>query len=125
MPYSTKCMTVLSNFEAGQDYRMVSDPSVVVTFPLVGKNESFLAWTTTPWTLPSNLALAVNPEFTYVKIKDLKTEQIYILAKCRLHELYKSGKQYAECEANTKQAKKIDKKAKKNKKKNKKKKKPE
>ena len=71
----------------------------MVTFPLVeDKNVSFLAWTTTPWTLPSNLALAVNPNFTYVRIKDLKTGSLYILAKCRLMELYKSGKSFADCE---------------------------
>ena len=85
MPYSSKCMTILSNFEATQNYKDVSDPSIVVTFPMIkDPNVSFLAWTTTPWTLPSNLALTVNPNFTYVKIKDLVTNNIYILAKCRL-----------------------------------------
>ena len=52
----------------------------------------FVAWTTTPWTLPSNLALAVNPEFDYVKIKDLQTGELYILAECRLHDLYPKPK---------------------------------
>ncbi len=67
MPYSNGCMTVLSNFEAQQNYQDVSDPSVIVTFPIVGKDGvSFLAWTTTPWTLPANLALSVNPKYTYV-----------------------------------------------------------
>ena len=95
MPYSTECKTVLSNFEAQQNYQDVPDPAIVITFPLVDEPEtSFLAWTTTPWTLPSNLALSVNPQFKYVKVKDLKTGNIYILAKCRLVELYKSGAEF-------------------------------
>lgn len=73
MPWSNGCNTVLSNFELQQNYKQVSDPSVHVSFPLKNDpNIKFVAWTTTPWTLPSNLALAVNPEFTYVKVKDLK-----------------------------------------------------
>ena len=69
MPYSTVCTTVLSNFEANQNYKEVSDPSIFVTFPLRENPEvKLLAWTTTPWTLPSNLALAVNPEFDYVQV---------------------------------------------------------
>ena len=48
----------------------------------------FIAWTTTPWTLPSNLALAVHPDFDYVKFKDLASGKIYIVASCRLDELY-------------------------------------
>ena len=117
MPYSNKCTTVLSNFEAGLNYMDVKDPSIIVTFPVIGEeNVSFIAWTTTPWTLPSNLALAVNPEFDYVKIKDLKTGNFYILAKCRLVELYKSGAQYAVANENVKVVKSKPKK-KKNKKK--------
>lgn len=74
MPYSTKCFTVLSNFEATSNYKDVSDPSIIVTFPLEeDENTSFLAWTTTPWTLPSNLGLAVHPEMHYVKFKNLET----------------------------------------------------
>lgn len=71
MPYSTGCQTALSNFEAGLNYKDVSDPAVMIAFPLLGEGESegsLVAWTTTPWTLPSNLALCVNPEFTYVKV---------------------------------------------------------
>lgn len=56
------------------------------------ENTYFLAWTTTPWTLPSNLALSVNPGLEYVKVKDLKKGCFYILAKCRLGEIYKSAK---------------------------------
>ncbi len=69
VPYSWRLTAPLSNFEASQNYKSVQDPAVTVLFPL-DKNpeEAFVAWTTTPWTLPANLALAVNPEFTYVKV---------------------------------------------------------
>uniref|UniRef100_A0A3B3YUM3 Isoleucine--tRNA ligase, cytoplasmic n=1 Tax=Poecilia mexicana TaxID=48701 RepID=A0A3B3YUM3_9TELE len=70
MPFSTACNTPLSNFESHQNYKDVQDPSVIVSFPLVeSENVSLIAWTTTPWTLPSNLALCVNPEFLYVQVK--------------------------------------------------------
>ena len=119
MPYSNKCTTVLSNFEAGLNYQDVSDPAIVVTFPCIGEEDvSFIAWTTTPWTLPSNLALAVNPEFEYVKIRDINTGNKYILAKCRLVELYKSGAKYSNVADDVKIKKtKPKKKKKKNKKK--------
>lgn len=69
----------------------MSDPSIFVTFPLKeDPNVKLLAWTTTPWTLPSNLALAVNPDFEYIKIQDLQREQIFIMAKCRVEDFYKS-----------------------------------
>ncbi|OQR89611.1 isoleucyl-tRNA synthetase [Thraustotheca clavata] len=89
LPYSTACNTSLSNFEANSDYRDTPDPSVVVNFPLVSdENTCLLAWTTTPWTLPSNLALCVNPELDYVKVKDLKSGKHYILAESRLVQVY-------------------------------------
>eukprot|EP00002_Diphylleia_rotans_P038380 TRINITY_DN871_c0_g2_i3.p1 TRINITY_DN871_c0_g2~~TRINITY_DN871_c0_g2_i3.p1 ORF type:complete len:1086 (-),score=232.87 TRINITY_DN871_c0_g2_i3:2461-5718(-) len=95
MPYSTACHTPLSNFEANQNYKEVSDPSVVVTFPLVDEPDvSILAWTTTPWTLPSNLALCVNPDFEYVRVIDNATKSTYIIARLRLEQLYKSEKEY-------------------------------
>lgn len=85
MPFSTGCNTVLSNFEAGSNYQMVNDPAIIISFPLVDEPEtSFIAWTTTPWTLPSNLALAINPNFTYVKIHDTEKNKTYILAENRL-----------------------------------------
>ncbi|KAJ2832727.1 isoleucine--tRNA ligase [Coemansia erecta] len=93
MPYSTALCTTLANFEATQNFKDVSDPSVVVAFPL--KNDpkvSLLAWTTTPWTLVSNCALCVNPTFEYVKILDGETGHIYILLESRLGELYKDVK---------------------------------
>eukprot|EP00049_Salpingoeca_infusionum_P007190 m.116932 g.116932 ORF g.116932 m.116932 type:complete len:1283 (-) comp13619_c0_seq1:6698-10546(-) len=85
MPFSTALATPLSNFEANQDMHEVNDPSVTVTFPLVDEPEvSFLAWTTTPWTLPSNLALCVHPDFEYCKFKDVKKDQIFIALKSRV-----------------------------------------
>lgn len=74
MPYSTQCSTVLSNFEAGSNYKDIEDPSVLITFPMLeDPNTEFVAWTTTPWTLPSNLVIAVNPELDYVTIEDEET----------------------------------------------------
>ena len=90
MPYSNAVTTVLSNFEVADHYREVDDPSLYVNFPLAKEpNVRFMVWTTTPWTLPSNLALAVNPTFDYVKIKELATGDLYILAECRLADFYK------------------------------------
>ncbi|KAL0587483.1 hypothetical protein ABG067_002779 [Albugo candida] len=89
LPYSTTINTSLSNFEANLDYRDTSDPSVVVNFPLrEDPSVAFVAWTTTPWTLPSNLALCVNVDFVYVKIKDVKSGKQYILCESRLCQLY-------------------------------------
>ncbi|KZT54228.1 hypothetical protein CALCODRAFT_485740 [Calocera cornea HHB12733] len=93
MPYSTGCTTPLSNFEAGQDYRDVSDPAVTVAFTLVDDAKtSLLAWTTTPWTLPSNLAVCVHPDFTYIKIHDEERDENYILYEGLLKTLYKDPK---------------------------------
>uniref|UniRef100_A0A665UCE5 Isoleucine--tRNA ligase, cytoplasmic n=1 Tax=Echeneis naucrates TaxID=173247 RepID=A0A665UCE5_ECHNA len=95
MPYSTACNTPLSNFESNQNYKDVQDPSVIVTFPLVDdQNVALIAWTTTPWTLPSNLALCVNPELLYVKVKDNSTEKTYIMMEARLGALFKSENEY-------------------------------
>ena len=89
MPYSTACNTPLSNFEANLNYKDARDTAVIVSFPLVDEPEvSMLAWTTTPWTLPSNLALCVNPELEYVRFKDIKTGNIYIVGTTRLCSLY-------------------------------------
>ncbi|NXD37747.1 SYIC protein, partial [Copsychus sechellarum] len=95
MPFSTACNTPLSNFESHQNYKDVQDPSVTVSFPLEeDPNVSLVAWTTTPWTLPSNLALCVNPELQYVKLKGKSTGKIYILMESRLVALYKSDSDY-------------------------------
>ena len=69
MPFSWSTNTVLSNFEAGSNYKEIDDPSVIITFPMLkDPNKKILGWTTTPWTLPSNLFLAVNPKITYLEI---------------------------------------------------------
>lgn len=90
MPYSTTCGTPLSNFEAGLNYKDVSDPAAVVTFPLLSDPEvNLIAWTTTPWTLPSNLALCVNDSFQYVKIIDkTRNNKCFILLEKRLSQLF-------------------------------------
>ena len=104
MPYSTVCTTPLSNFEAGLNYKDVKDPAVVVAFPVTATtsttatdtaNTFLLAWTTTPWTLPSNLALAVHPTLTYLRVKDRETQRIYVLAEARLEEVYPPKKKPA------------------------------
>lgn len=93
MPFSTACNTVLSNFEAGSNYKDVSDPSIIVSFPMVKDPSTHLiAWTTTPWTLPSNLALAVNPTMEYVKFTDLSNEKVYVCMKSRLDYVTKQCK---------------------------------
>ncbi|XP_044509328.1 isoleucine--tRNA ligase, cytoplasmic-like [Mangifera indica] len=89
MPYSTGCKTPLSNFEAGQNYKDVPDPEIMVAFPIIGDPDkaAFLAWTTTPWTLPSNLALCVNANFKYVKVRNKYTGKVYVVAESRLSAL--------------------------------------
>lgn len=69
VPYCPRCGTPLSSHEVAQGYKSVKERSAVVRFKVVGEDAFFLAWTTTPWTLPSNVALCVNPEETYVKVK--------------------------------------------------------
>lgn len=84
MPFSTGCSTPLSNFESGQNYKEVQDPAVIVSFPIINRPEekgvSMVAWTTTPWTLPSNLALCVNPTEEYVKIMGMQCLHFSIFA---------------------------------------------
>ena len=95
MPFSAKLGTPLSNFEANLNYKDVDDPSLTVTFPLEDHPEvSLLVWTTTPWTLPSNLAIMVKKEMDYVKVKDKKTSKIYILASARLPIYFKNSEDY-------------------------------
>jgi len=70
MPYSAKLGTPLSNFEAGENYKDVDDPALTVTLPLIDQPQTYLLiWTTTPWTLPSNLAVAVGPDIDYVEVE--------------------------------------------------------
>ncbi len=69
VPYCPRCGTPLSSHEVAQGYKAVKERSAVVRFKVVGEDAYFLAWTTTPWTLPSNCALCVNPDETYCKVK--------------------------------------------------------
>ena len=69
VPYCPRCGTPLSSQEVAQGYKTVKERSAIVRFKVVGEDAYFLAWTTTPWTLPSNVALCVNPEDTYCKVK--------------------------------------------------------
>ena len=69
VPYCPRCGTPLSSQEVAQGYKLVKERSAIVRFKVVGEDAYFLAWTTTPWTLPSNVALCVNPEDTYIKVK--------------------------------------------------------
>ncbi|KAK0426729.1 hypothetical protein QR680_009868 [Steinernema hermaphroditum] len=98
MPFSTGCSTPLSNFEANQNYKDVVDPSVFIAFPMVDNpSRCFVAWTTTPWTLPSNLALCVHPELKYAIVKDNRKDSSgkeLIMLECRLNALFKSEKDY-------------------------------
>ena len=93
MPYSTALNTPLSNFEATQNYKDTQDPAVVVTFPLLKDAQTcLLAWTTTPWTLPSHTSLCAHPDFEYVKIADEVSGKNYILLESLLKTLYKDLK---------------------------------
>lgn len=82
VPYSTGISTPLSNFEANLNYRDVQDPAITVSFPLLSDPDvALLAWTTTPWTLPSNLGLAVHLEVDYVKARLKDSGHTYWLAR--------------------------------------------
>ncbi|MFA5232147.1 MAG: isoleucine--tRNA ligase [Candidatus Paceibacterota bacterium] len=84
-PYCPRCGTALSNFEVNQGYKETKDESIYVKFKLKGKDEYFLVWTTTPWTLPGNAALAVNKDLKYYLVEN--NEEKYILAKDKLNVL--------------------------------------
>ena len=90
MPFSMKLGTPLSNFEANLNYQEVDDPSLVVSFPVIGEESTFfLAWTTTPWTLPSNLALMVGSDIDYVRVQDPKSGKFYYIAEGRVQAHFK------------------------------------
>ncbi len=85
MPFSWRLSTALSNFEANLDYRDVQDPAITVSMPIITEpGVSLLIWTTTPWTLPSNLAVAVGSDIDYVRASVPSSETTYIVAKARL-----------------------------------------
>ncbi|NTW82462.1 MAG: isoleucine--tRNA ligase [Chlorobiaceae bacterium] len=87
VPQDPKSETVLSSHELALGYREVKDPSIYVKFRLKGSDESFLVWTTTPWTLISNVALCVGPDIDYVKVRNSETGEVLILAQSRLQVL--------------------------------------
>jgi len=94
-PYCPRCSTTLSNFEVNEGYKDKKDISVTVKMPLADEpNTSILVWTTTPWTLPSNLVLAAGPKIDYVKVKDGDGDEFFILAKARLSGYYKNEEDY-------------------------------
>ena len=80
VPYCPRCGTPLSSHEVAQGYKLVKERSAVVRFKVIGEDAYFLAWTTTPWTLPSNVALCVNPEETYLKVKAADGYTYYLAA---------------------------------------------
>lgn len=84
MPVSTALATPLSNFEASSNYQDVQDPSITVLFKLLDEDAFVSAWTTTPWTLPSNLALCVGPDIDYVRVRDSTTNKSFYIAEARL-----------------------------------------
>ncbi len=96
LPYSPQLASPLSNMEVSLGgYKDVTDPAVTIRFKADGEeNTYFLAWTTTPWTLPSNLALAVGPDIDYVKVKDEESGDFYYLAEKLVGKYYKDGKGY-------------------------------
>ncbi|MDD7305534.1 MAG: isoleucine--tRNA ligase [Peptoniphilaceae bacterium] len=82
MPYCPRCGTGLASHEVAQGYQMDKTITLICKFKKLGtENEYFLAWTTTPWTLPSNVGLTVNPDLTYVKVYDKNDDAYYYLAK--------------------------------------------
>lgn len=87
-PYCPRCGTTLSSHEVAQGYRETTDPSIFIKFKVTDRDEYFLAWTTTPWTLISNAALAVNPDEWYVKI-EYRGETL-ILSETRANVLFKN-----------------------------------
>ena len=95
MPYSWKLNTPLSNFEAGSNYKDVQDPAVTVRArvaagaPADWGETCLLIWTTTPWTLPANLAICAGPDVDYVAVRDAADGRVYVLAEARLPVYYK------------------------------------
>ncbi|MGA3601760.1 isoleucine--tRNA ligase [Lysinibacillus agricola] len=85
-PYCPSCQTSLSSHEVAQGYKDVKDLSVTAMFKLKDREEYFLGWTTTPWTLPANVALAMNSQLVYVRVK--QHDKVYILAKSLVEKVF-------------------------------------
>lgn len=108
LPYCPRCSTVLSTHELSQGYKERKDPAVTVKFLAVKRNDTaawhdeladgntyYLAWTTTPWTLPSNEGLCMGPDVEYCLVKDRESGERYIMAEARLGAYYKKESEYA------------------------------
>lgn len=94
VPFSYRLGTTLSNFEANQNYKMVQDPSIYIKFKVLNQEHTFiLAWTTTPWTLPANMALAAGPGIDYVKVKHNDGNEYY-LAQTLLHSVFNNPEDF-------------------------------
>ena len=89
MPYSNACTTPLSNFEASSNYQTVTDRTVIVEFKIYNDDKYFLVWTTTPWTLPMNQALCINPNLEYICVKCNENNKLYIICKNLLDSVFK------------------------------------
>jgi isoleucyl-tRNA synthetase len=92
LPWCGRCGTGLSSHEVGQGYKDIDDPSVYITFPLLDsdgalKGAELIAWTTTPWTLPSNMAVCVHPEYEYVIVQD-EAGRRYVLLESKLNDVF-------------------------------------
>jgi isoleucyl-tRNA synthetase len=100
MPYSWKLSTPLSNFEAGSNYKDVQDPAVTVRAKVLKGADAawgethLLIWTTTPWTLPENLAICAGPEIDYAVVRDVKESACYVIAEARLEAYYKKDEDF-------------------------------
>lgn len=94
--YCPRCATPLAKAEIAMDnsYKNIKEDSIVIKFKLKDEPGYALAWTTTPWTLPSNLALTVNPKLTYVYIKDNSDKTVYLMAKEVVKNFFKDKKEY-------------------------------
>ncbi|MDP6523887.1 MAG: isoleucine--tRNA ligase [Kiritimatiellia bacterium] len=93
LPYCPRCSTPLSNFETNQGYEDVTDPAITIRFKLKNEDNAYiLAWTTTPWTLPSNMALAVGKDIVYARIEDKGS--VYYMAKDRVSVYYRDEDEY-------------------------------
>ena len=90
VPFCPRCETPLSSHEVALGYEKITEDSVVLRFKLKGKSEYLLVWTTTPWTLPSNVAIAVNPDIEYVYVK--AEDNVYIMAKALANNFFKNAK---------------------------------
>ena len=89
VPFCPRCETPLSSHEVAQGYKKIKEDSVAVKFKLKNEKKYLLVWTTTPWTLPSNLAIAVNPNLDYVYVKD---KEVYIIAKELANKFFENPK---------------------------------